>query len=127
MDHEGRGISRRHAIELLRADHASTGSGSGKLVKNSTKQKLDALIEPGIDDARLLEQVVTYYANILKVTPAAIDPLQKHGITRQAVDPRPRRDPRSKRQSYSPVFRAHQGEDVERCVLCSFDGKPSTE
>jgi DNA primase len=77
------GISRRHAAELLRADHG--GRGTGK-VKNSTSQKLPDVIAADVDDARLLEQIVVYYADTLKRTPAALDQLKSNGITAEAVD-----------------------------------------
>lgn len=79
------GISRRHATELLRADHGGT-EGGGRNVKNSTVQKLADVIEHVPDDARLFERVVTYYADTLKRTPSAIDFLQKNGITAEAVE-----------------------------------------
>jgi DNA primase len=55
------GISRRHAIELLRADH---GIGSGKLVKQSTTTKLPVLTADP-DEAKLMTQVVGYYRETL--------------------------------------------------------------
>jgi len=79
------GISRRHAIEFLRADHGGTG-GRGKIVKNSTAQKLPSMIAADIDDATLLDQVVTYYADTLKRTATAPDFLQKNGITAEAIE-----------------------------------------
>ena len=78
------GISRRHAVELLRADHA--GGGTEKLVKHSTTQKLPELIAAGLEDAKLLEQVVTYYADTLKRTPPALDMLKQYGVGAEAIE-----------------------------------------
>lgn len=78
-------VSRRHAIELLRGDHRGTG-GSGKIVKNSSVQKLPDVISATVDDALLIEQVVAYYADTLKRTPTAMDFLATNGITGEAVE-----------------------------------------
>lgn len=76
-------MSRRHAAELLRGDHV--GGGTGR-VKVSTSQKLPDVIAADVDDAKLLEQVVGYYADTLKRTPSAIDFLQQSGVTAEAVE-----------------------------------------
>lgn len=78
------GISRRHAIQLLRGDHA--GGGGGKIVKTSTAQKLPELIAGDVNDAKLLEQVVAYYADTLKITPVALDFVAKNGIGAEAIE-----------------------------------------
>ena len=78
------GISRRHAVELLRADHG--GDGTEKLVKHSTTQKLPELIAAGLEDAKLLEQVVMYYADTLKRTPPALDMLKQYGVGAEAIE-----------------------------------------
>ena len=78
------GISRRHAIELLRADQGV--AGTGKVVKNSTVVKLADAFEHQADEARLFEQVVAYYAGTLKRTPAATDFLMRNGITSEGVE-----------------------------------------
>lgn len=78
------GISRRHAVELVRADHGAVGAG-GKIVKNSTAQKLPDVLTADVEDARLLEQVVTYYAETLKRAPTALDLLKRNGISAEAV------------------------------------------
>lgn len=79
------GISRRHAIELLRADHGGT-EGGGKIVKNSTRQKLANVIAADVDDALLIEQVVGYYSATLTRTPTAMDFLAMNGITGEAIE-----------------------------------------
>jgi DNA primase len=55
------GVSFRHAVELLRADAPVTGSA----VKTSTVRKLEPPVERGVDDAAMLEQVVSYYHETL--------------------------------------------------------------
>jgi DNA primase len=79
------GVSRRHAIELLRADHG--GGGTSKVVKVSTSQKLPNVIGGSdVDDARLLEQVTAYYKSTLTTTPTAMEFLQRNGATAEAVE-----------------------------------------
>ncbi|HEY0868862.1 MAG TPA: CHC2 zinc finger domain-containing protein, partial [Acidothermaceae bacterium] len=56
------GISRSHALELLRADH---GVGGGKVVKSSTVTKLPDVTANAADDTVLLGQVAAYYADAL--------------------------------------------------------------
>jgi DNA primase len=79
------GVSRRHAIELLRADQAVAGSG-GKVVKRSSTKRLPVAFDHAADDAKLLGQVVGYYHGRLKANAAAIGFLQKRGITGEAID-----------------------------------------
>lgn len=78
------GISRRHAVELLRTDHGA--GGIGKVVKNSTVQKLATVIGADMDDAKVLDQIVTYYADTLTTTPTAMEFLKSNGITAEAVE-----------------------------------------
>jgi DNA primase len=41
-----RGVSFRHAVELLRADHPSLAAGDGRVIRKSTTAKLDSPIAP---------------------------------------------------------------------------------
>lgn len=88
------GVSFRHAVELLRDDNASlvtaamivpagprtrlTREGFG--LKRSTVPKLESPFDPKVDDRNLLRQVIDYYHETLKESPAAISYLQKRGL-----------------------------------------------
>ena len=60
------GVSFRHAVELLRADHLPLAAEPIKAVKQSTVRTLPAPIAPQADDRVLLLQVVDYYHDTLK-------------------------------------------------------------
>jgi len=78
------GVSFRHAVELLQADHQPLAVGA---VKHSTVQKLPTALAPNAEDAKLLRQVVDYYHQTLKATPEALAYLEKRGIgSREAID-----------------------------------------
>jgi len=79
------GVSRKHAVELLRVDHA-VGTGAGRLVKRSSTKKLPVAFEHGADDAKLLGQVVGYYHDSLLRSVPALDFLKKHGVVAEAID-----------------------------------------
>ncbi len=81
------GVSFRHAVELLQADHfPSLAAGSGS-VQRSTVKKLPTALESDAEDAKLLLQVVDYYHETLKQSPEALDYLKKRGITDpEAID-----------------------------------------
>ena len=73
------GVSFRHAVELLRADHeVATG---GDPVKVSTVRKLPPPVDRDADDARLLIQVAGFYHDTLKTSPDALAYLKKRGLT----------------------------------------------
>ena len=78
------GVSFRHAVELLRADHlplaASPGVSEYRAVKQSTVRKLPAPVEREADDRVLLLQVVDYYHDTLKQSPEALKYLQSRGL-----------------------------------------------
>jgi hypothetical protein len=57
---KSRGMSFRHAVELLRADHPSLAA-PGKIVRKATTVKLEAPFARDDDDQRVLCQVVDYY------------------------------------------------------------------
>jgi CHC2 zinc finger len=87
------GVSFRHAVELLRDDNASlvtaamivpagprtrlTREGRGSstnlsLSYKSTVPKLESPVDPKVDDRELLRQVIDYYHETLKESPAAL-------------------------------------------------------
>lgn len=88
------GVSFRHAVELLRDDNASlvtaativpagprtqlTREGLG--LKRSTVPKLESPVDLKVDDRDLLRQVIDYYHETLKESPAALSYLQKRGL-----------------------------------------------
>jgi len=76
-----RGVSFRHAVELLRADHPSLAAGSGHVVVKDTATKLEAPIEPDAEDRDILRQVVDYYHQTLKASPEALRYLESRGLT----------------------------------------------
>ncbi len=54
-----RGVSFRHAVELLRTDHPSLAAGEGRVVRKDTTTKLAPPIEPAAGDLEILGQVST--------------------------------------------------------------------
>ncbi len=73
------GISFRHAVELLRADHLS--ATPIQPVKHGTVRKLPPPVAREADDRLLLKQVVDYYNETLKQSPEAMKYLQSRGLT----------------------------------------------
>jgi DNA primase catalytic core len=74
------GVSFRHAVELLKADHLPLAAEPIKAVKQSTVRTLPAPIAPQADDRVLLLQVVDYYHDTLKRSPEAMKYLQSRGL-----------------------------------------------
>lgn len=82
------GISRRHALELLREDNPALTkptrggrrSSNDGLVKHSTVPRLAAPIDAEADDQQLLQQVVAYYHQTLKQNAEALQYLQSRGL-----------------------------------------------
>ena len=74
------GVSFRHAVELLRADHLPVAAEPIRPVKQSTVRTLPAPIAPQADDRVLLLQVVDYYHDTLKRSPEAMKYLQSRGL-----------------------------------------------
>jgi len=72
------GVSFRHAVELLRQDHAPEALASGP-VKRSTTQKL-APFAADADDAAMLARVTAFYHATLKQSPEALDYLASRGL-----------------------------------------------
>jgi hypothetical protein len=71
------GVSRRHAAQLLAADH---GVGASKVVKKSTVKKLDDVFGAEMDDDALMAAVVLYYQRTLKDFPEALAYLASRGL-----------------------------------------------
>jgi DNA primase catalytic core len=78
------GISFRHAVELLKADHlplvASPGTLESRPAKHSTVRKLPPPVERDADDRALLLQVVGYYNETLKQSPEAMKYLESRSL-----------------------------------------------
>ena len=74
------GISFRHAVELLRADHLPLAASPVQPVKHGTVRKLPPPIAREADDRVLLLQVVDYYNESLKQSPEAMKYLESRGL-----------------------------------------------
>jgi DNA primase len=88
------GVSFRHAVELLRDDNASLATAlalapasprtrltrEGLGVKRSRVQKLETPLDAQADDHELLLQVIKYYHETLKESPAALAYLEQRGL-----------------------------------------------
>jgi DNA primase len=73
------GVSRRHAVQLLAADHGVT---TDKVVKKSTVKRLDDVFGPEMDDDdALMAALVLYYHRTLKDSPEALEYLASRGST----------------------------------------------
>jgi DNA primase catalytic core len=75
------GISFRHAVELLKADHLPLAAAPIQPVKVGTVRKLPPPVEREADDRLLLLQVVDYYNETMKQSPEAMKYLQSRGLT----------------------------------------------
>lgn len=76
-----KGVSFRHAVELLRADHPSLAAGDGHVVKKGTTAKLEAPVSAQADDQEALRQVVAFYHETLKESPEALRYLESRGLS----------------------------------------------
>ena len=74
-----RGLSFRHAIELLRNHHPSLAAG--RVVRKDTTTKLEASVKADADDQEALRQVANYYHETLKASPEALKYLECRGLT----------------------------------------------
>lgn len=83
---KSRGVSFRHAVELLREGVPSLAADSAGPVKRSTVRALPAPVAFDADDARLLSDTVAYYHERLKQSPEALAYLEKRGIAGAARD-----------------------------------------
>jgi DNA primase len=79
-----KGVSFRHAVELLKDDSALAAGGigvvDGEPVKHSTVRSLAAPVALDADDRAVLLQVVDYYRLSLKQSPEALAYLQSRGL-----------------------------------------------
>jgi DNA primase catalytic core len=75
------GISFRHAVELLKADHLPLAAAPIQPVKHGTVRKLPPPVAREADDRVLLMQVVDYYNETLKQSPEAMKYLTSRGLT----------------------------------------------
>jgi DNA primase catalytic core len=78
---KARGVSFRHAVELLKAD-PSLAAGGG-IVKHGTRRVLAAPVSLDADDQQLLDDVVDYYHQTLKSSPEALAYLDKRGLANE--------------------------------------------
>ncbi len=84
-----RGVSFRHAVELLREGLPSSAAGSAAEtaapIKRTTVRALPAPVAFDADDAQLLGQVADYYAATLKQSSEALAYLESRGIAGSAA------------------------------------------
>jgi len=87
-------VSFRHAVELLRDDNASLATAAaimpagphsrstreGLGLKRSTVPKLESPLDLKVGDRELMKQVIDYYHETLKESPAALAYLEKRGL-----------------------------------------------
>jgi DNA primase len=90
-----RGVSFRHAVELLREGVPTSSSAAGLVagsvigspaetsppIKRTTVRALSAPVAFDADDAQLLAQVADYYATTLKQSPEALAYLESRGFS----------------------------------------------
>jgi DNA primase len=74
------GVSFRHAVELLRADHPSLAAGDGHVVRKGTTAKLESPIAADADDRQALLSVTAFYHETLKESPEALRYLESRGL-----------------------------------------------
>jgi DNA primase catalytic core len=76
-----KGVSFRHAVELLKADHSSLAAGDARVVRKGTTAKLEAPVKAEADDQEALKQVIAFYHETLKESPEALQYLESRGLT----------------------------------------------
>jgi DNA primase catalytic core len=74
------GISFRHAVELLRADHLPLAAAPIQPVKQCTVPKLPPPVKREAGDRELLLDIVAYYNDTLKQSPEAQKYLESRGL-----------------------------------------------
>jgi DNA primase catalytic core len=74
------GVSFRHAVELLRADHFSLAADSSQPVKHGTVRKLPPPVRVEAGDGELLQQIVGFYQETLRESPEALRYLESRGL-----------------------------------------------
>lgn len=75
-----KGVSFRHAVELLKADPSLAAAG-GSPVKRSTVRALPSPVALDADDQGLLDDTIAYYHERLKQSPDALAYLEARGLT----------------------------------------------
>jgi DNA primase len=80
-----RGVSFRHAVELLRADHpalfrATTAAGDGRVIRRGSTAKLASPVTLDADDQQTLRDVVSFYHDTLVNSPEALRYLESRGL-----------------------------------------------
>jgi DNA primase len=75
------GVSFRHAVEILRVGLDGVSLSTSAPAKRSLVPRLEAPVDRDASEAELLGQVVGYYHERLKVTPAALEYLQGRGLS----------------------------------------------
>lgn len=76
-----RGVSFRHAVELLKEDHPSLAAGDGRVVRKGTTVKLESPVAADADDRQTLRDVVSFYHQTLQESPEALRYLESRGLT----------------------------------------------
>jgi DNA primase catalytic core len=76
-----RGVSFRHAVELLRTDHPCLAAGDAHVVRKGSTVKLDSPIAADADDRQALLSVTAFYHETLKQSPEALRYLESRGLT----------------------------------------------
>ncbi len=79
------GVSFRHAVELLKADHFPLAASPIQPVKKSTVPKLPAPLTVEAGDRELLLEIVGYYNRTLQQSPEAMKYLAARGLTSQEM------------------------------------------
>jgi DNA primase len=80
-----RGVSFRHAVELLRADLPF--AAESRPPRGGTVRTLPLPVEVDADDSELLSQVIGYYHRTLQESPEALQYLEQRGLrSQEAVD-----------------------------------------
>ena len=74
------GVSFRHAVELLRADHLPSAAEPIQPVKQCTVRKLPAPVKAEADDQALLKTIVGFYEDALRESPEAMRYLESRGL-----------------------------------------------
>jgi len=74
------GVSFRHAVELLRADHFPLAADSSQPVKHGTVRKLPPPVRVEAGDGELLQQIVGFYQETLRESPEALRYLESRGL-----------------------------------------------
>ena len=78
---KSRGVSFRHAAELLRNEHPSLATPAPVVAKGTTAAvKLEPLFQPNTDDQRIMQDILRYYQDTLKNSPEALKYLQRRGL-----------------------------------------------